>query len=203
MANKTFALNESTSLNQTVWCWDDDVDFAAGTAWTKSLSDTITLSDALSSKAIGKVLADTITISDAISRVWHAFLSLSDTITITDSIGKLFTKVQTDIITLSDNVSKTVGKVFTDTVTVTDNLFKAIAKGLADTITISDAIIKGLRKIFSDTITISDAISLMFIAGKGTIPKIRATLSAIPGYFSGLTRPRDAGSKSTNKPNVV
>lgn len=176
MAKKSFALNNATSLNQQVWCWDDDVDFQDGVAHALNLSDTITFSDSIV-KSPGKVLSDTITFSDALSRVWNATLSLADTITFSDAISKGIGSVQADVITFSDAIAKTVGKAVADTITFSDAIVKGIGVALADTLTFSDAISKAIGKRFAEVFTFSDAISLAFSSMK-KIPKVLSTTAA-------------------------
>ena len=133
-----------------------------GTAHTVNLSDTITLSDAISKKpGLGKT--DTATLSDAIAK----------------SVGKR----QSDTITLSDATARSVHVVRSDTITLTDAQSKADGKTITDTITLSDfiTVVKGgvnHTVSLSDTVTLTDIISVVvppqppfppvFLGGGGT-----------------------------------
>lgn len=126
-----------------------------GTALTQNLSDTITLSDSLSSKAVGKSFSDSITLSDALVNAVGKILA--DTVTLSDAIVNGVGKVLSDTITLSDSLTqKTIGKVLEDTIALTDSIVKAFSKTLSDTVTLTDSIVRGMVKLLSDTITLSD-----------------------------------------------
>ena len=134
---------------------------SGGTAHTKNLSDTITLSDAIS-KAPGLGKTDTAALSDAVAK----------------AVGKL----QSDTITLSDATARSVVVARADTLTLTEANTKAVGKQQTDTITLSDfeSHISGTghTKSLSDTITLTDAISVVvppqppfppvFLGGGGT-----------------------------------
>ena len=133
---------------------------ASGTPHSRSLSDTITLSDEAGKRAgLGK--ADTITLSDAISRAWVASKSFGDTVTLSDAIGKTAAKSFSDTITLSDavNVIKILVLQLADTITLSDAASKSSSLGKADTITLSDAITRvwAISRSFGDTLTLTDA----------------------------------------------
>lgn len=182
MADKTFVLKNSTSLTQQVFCWDDDVDFTSGTAWTASLSDTITLSDA-KVLGIGLVKSDTITLSDAIS---HAF-----------------TKVLADIVTLSDAISNAVGKALADTVNLSDAISNAVGKVVSDTISLSDSLTTSLARFLylADTITMSDAISFL----SDLLQEIPELIATTLRKTFGITRPdKPSGmTRHTDKTDIV
>ncbi len=127
---------------------------------TKSLSDTITLSDSRTGKdSVSK--ADTITLSDAIAKKPQTINA--DTIILSDGSARKPMKALSDIITLEDSFSRTVSfvRLYEDTITLTDGISKAVSLSLADAITLSDDIT--LQRIInlqlSDTITLSDVIT--------------------------------------------
>lgn len=92
-----------------------------GTAWTKSLTDTITLSDAVA-KSSTKAATDSIILSDAVAK----------------SMGKS----ATDAVTLSDAVAKGVVLSKSDALSIVENFARTVNYHLtrADTITLSDAV---------------------------------------------------------------
>lgn len=202
MAVKTFVLTHATTFTQEVNCWDDDVDFSQGTAFTSSLSDTITLSDA-KVFGIGLIKADTITLSDSFSRAWTALLSLTDTVTLSDAISNAVGKVFSDIITLSDAAIRGVGQAISDTITLSDSAIKSVGKALSDTISLSDAIttLRSLGLLLYDTITMSDSVS--YLADLiSSIPRVIAT--TLRKAF-GISRPdKPSGTtRHTDKTNIV
>ena len=202
MADKTFVLKNSTSLTQQVFCWDDDVDFGGGTAWTQNLSDTITFSDSLGSKAVGLVKADTITFSDNMSRVWTALMTLADTITFSDTISNAYSKVLADIITFSDSTAKAVTTLFADTITFSDAAIRGMGKSLSDTITFSDSAIRGIGKILSDTITFSDSITDVVFNTLRGLPEIIATVARKAFGITRSEKPQGM-TKHTDKTDIV
>lgn len=198
-----------------------EIKAAAGTDHTKSLSDTVTLSDTITIKAIGKGLSDTITLSDAFARAWTALRTFTDTITMSDAIVKAFGKFLSDTITLSDAVAKAVTTAFSDSMTLSDNIVKSFGKYLSDTITMSDAFttVKGILLMLSDTITMSDSFSTFFNSFLRLPKIIMSYLTPAPGGlsqdkkptgstedalsgFSGGDKPR-MGISKPDKPNIV
>jgi len=152
---------------------------ASGTNWTKNLadsytlsdaivkkpgkaaSDTITLSDSITTKSVGKGLSDTVTLSDNITPVSTFVRTASDTITLSDSISKQPGLFPTDSITLSDSIVKSPGVNLSDIVTLTDGFtsVSTFVRDLADTITLTDSISNGVFLAVADTITLSDVFS--------------------------------------------
>lgn len=200
MAAKTFVLVHATSFTQEVNCWDDDVDFASGTAYTQSLSDTITLSDA-KVLGIGLIKADTITLSDSLSRVWTAFLSLSDTVTLSDAIANAISLVKADIVSMSDAIANAVGKLLSDTISLSDAIANAIGKVVSDTITMTDSAIKSIGKFLSDTFSLSDTISLL----SDLLQEIPKVITATLDKAFGITRPEKPSgtTRHTDKTDIV
>ena len=123
--------------------------------FTKNLSDTINISDVISSKNIGLNKADTISLSDSIAKTFS--FSKADTINISDSIAKTFSFSKADTITLSDSIIKTFGLNKADTITLSDSIAKAFGLNKADTIALSDSITKAFGLSLSDTINMTDS----------------------------------------------
>jgi hypothetical protein len=111
-----------------------------------ALGDTITLTDSITGKSIGKVQADTITLNDVIAKA--ASISQSDSVTLSDSITKAAQLSVTDIVTLTDALTKNSGVSLADILTLTDvfsSSLGALTLTLGDTITLADVIDKFIR----------------------------------------------------------
>lgn len=154
---------------------------ASGTNWTKSLADTVTLSDALAKtihggksdsitlsdalvKTVGKSAADTATLSEALAKAIGK--SIADTTTLSEALVKAFGKSLADTNTLSDVLTPTSGGGATnwtqnlaDTISLSDAISKAIGASRSDTTTLSDAVGKAIGLAKADTITPADAVS--------------------------------------------
>lgn len=87
------------------------------TAWTQSLSDSITLNDSLI-KSTGLFKFDSITLNDAITKA--AGRNISDSVTLNDNIVKGFGRAIADSIALSDLLSKGIGLSYADLITLSD-----------------------------------------------------------------------------------
>ena len=176
--SKTIGLNKADTITLSD-------DFSSLIALIKSLEDTISMSDTLSSKAIGLSKADTISLSDSLSKaisltqadsiilsdniIKNFGLNKADTISLSDDFSSLIAliKLLEDTISMSDTLSsKAIGLNEADTISLSDSLSKAIGINQADSIILSDSIIKkfGLNK--ADTITLSDNISTLIVLTK-------------------------------------
>lgn len=131
----------------------------SGNAWSKPLSDTITLSDAVTGKAVGAGKSDTITLSDNLSRVWAISRSFSDTTTLSDVVAKAVGLPRSDSLTLTDTLAKAYGLRPADTITLTDAFSKVwtVARSFADSLTLSDSPSKSVGLSRADIITLQDA----------------------------------------------
>lgn len=134
-------------------------------AWTKSLSDTVTLSDSIV-KSVGIPKSDSLSLSDTI--VKSAGLAKDDSISLSDSIVKSAKPVKADSISLSDSFGKVVSflRTFGDTVNLSDAIVKSVKPVKADSISLSDAIVKSARPVKADSISLSDAMDLMIVGSK-------------------------------------
>ncbi len=136
------------------------VTYTAGTNWTKSLSDSIVISDSIS-KNTGMAKADTISLSDSFSRIAQFSKSLSDTISLVDTPSKGLSLSKSDTLVMSDALTKTLGLTKADTISLVDAFSRIVTynKTLTDTISLSDAIAKTFGLSKSDAIIISDNIA--------------------------------------------
>ena len=128
-----------------------------GSALTKSLSDTISLSDSIKNKP-GLNKADSISMSDTFINSFG--LNKSDTVNLSDDISKSPGINKTDTINLSDSILKTPGLNKSDSVNLTDDIIKTSEINKADTINLTDSFSKvaSFLRSFSDTINLSDTI---------------------------------------------
>ncbi len=127
--------------------------FYANTAWTKSLSDTVTGTDAIV-KSPTKKPADTVTGTDAISK--KPGLAKSDTITGTDAISNRPTKAASDSLTSTDSISNKPTKSAADSITTSDQIANHPTSGQADSVSLADALTKGVGVGLADSVTLTD-----------------------------------------------
>lgn len=161
---------------------------ASGTAHSLTPSDTITLSEAIGSKAVGMTKTDTVTLQEATSRAWAALRSAADTLTLSDAAGKKVTLPRADSFTLTDLAGKAVALPRADTITLSDATSRvwAATRALADTVTLTDARSKAIGLPRADTLTLSDVITpviLLLLQFNDTI-----TLSDAPAKAVGKPR---------------
>jgi hypothetical protein len=146
----------------------------AGTIWTASLSDTVTLADA-EAMNFGKALADSLTLSDALVnafgkaledsfsladvRVANVGKPVSDSVTLSDGISKSYLQALADSLSLTDEESASIGKALSDAFTLTDALGKTIGHILADSMTLTDARAAALGKTLADAMSLDDALA--------------------------------------------
>lgn len=112
-----------------------------------------------------KSLADTITLSDAV--VKNMRLNRSDSISLLDTVAKTMHIIRADNISLSDAIIKTIGLTKADTLVLSESVVKALGITESDTITLSDSANPVLTSgggvahalSFADTIALSDAVA--------------------------------------------
>ncbi len=148
-----------------------------GTAHTKDLNDSITLTDS-EINSIGLAKSDSIAISDAFLKEFG--LNKSDTVSLVDSLenkeiglnksdstsltdslaSKDMGLSKSDTINLSDAVAKVINIAQSDTISLSDNFnsLLILLLALSDTINMADSIAKEAGLAKSDALTISDAI---------------------------------------------
>lgn len=130
--------------------WDQGLnvtfyEVSAGTAYQKTLSDTVGITDVLT-PAVGytKSLADNVGISDSIAKSVGYAKTLSDNVGITDVLSKSvgYVKTISDTVGITDLLSRVVNYVRTisDTVGITDVLSRVVnyIRTIADTVGITD-----------------------------------------------------------------
>jgi len=136
----------------------------AGTAWTKDLSDTLSLSDFFSSQLTSgtnwtKDLSDAISLADAIISRGMGKSITGDAISLSDApIKNIQIYKSTDAVSLVDAIVKSIKPTYADAVSLADLIYKTLGKSQTDAITLSDNFLSTLFKqlILGDTITLSD-----------------------------------------------
>ena len=131
-------------------------------AWTKGLSDSLTLSDSIA-KSTGTPKADTVSLSDTIVKNYGKLFS--DSVSLSDALVKSQGKGLSDSISLSDLLTtKGVGKSLSDSIALSDNFDRVVdfIRLYGDTVTLSDSIDKQFSLALSDSISLSDAKILAF-----------------------------------------
>lgn len=140
----------------------------------RSLSDSSTVTDAISKKDIGKVLAEAVAAASALVKAVQKALSdtatataviskqpgkrLSEGVAQADSISKQPGKRPAEVVTTASTITtKAVGKGITDTATTTESVAKATGKALADNVAKSDAVVKAPNKGVPDNVASSDS----------------------------------------------
>jgi hypothetical protein len=176
------------------------------TAYTSTLSETITFTDTLS-KTITKVFSDTVTYTDTVLK--SAAKILSDTVTYTDTLTKRISRALTETVTLSDIFAaiKNPGgsayfQTLNDTITFTDTLIRRTSKSLSDAITFTDTLAKRISRSLFETITFTDIVALanavVHILARYTI-KLRFTSGSIIKRAATIFSKRNAARKFTIK----
>lgn len=128
-----------------------------------------------------KSLSDSVTATDAVSRVWTVLRTAADTVTLSDAPVKSVGKPAADSITMSDATVKAPGVHKADSLTATDALAKALSTARSDTLTVSDAVAKALALLRTDGLTETDLATpvlvippLTFTFGAGLLRKFPA-----------------------------
>jgi hypothetical protein len=133
---------------------DDFNILPSGTAYTKSFSETITVSDS-KREADTRKLLDTISSSD--SRKENIARKLLDTITSLDLKSELLGRSLSDIILSSDSKKESIIRILSDTLSSTDSKIATITRLLKDSITSSDSKSSGISRNVGDSMSTSDS----------------------------------------------
>ncbi len=212
----TDAGNRVYSSNGTSWTYNEyDCAFyiygeITSTAYTKSFTDTLTMSENFS-KSTGryKTLTDTLTISDTIQK--SISVIKLETIILSDNIRKFFSTVKSEMMSLSDSftknkikiinlidtlnlsesIQKSIAIVKSETQTLTDSLSKSIGyfKSLSDTLNLSDNVQKAFSSVKSEIMTLSEVFSKNFVKFINLTDTLNLSenFSKVKGYFLSLS----------------
>jgi len=144
---------------------------SSGQAYTRSISDTLGMTDSLSnSRGLYRSIADMLSFTDIISYVLNhsIFRTISDTLGVTDSIVRrgIFHRSISDIETITDGDLVTMKEVYVDladTFGVTDYITRSgvFSRSISDTLGITDLITRISNKFrsLSDMLSTTDIIS--------------------------------------------
>lgn len=149
---------------------------AGGTAHTKELTETVTLSDA-APKQTNRLLSETLTLTDtkiaSLSRQLLEALSLSDTqikapaktlsetLSLADTLLKDLQRTLSESVTLTDVNTNLATKIIelTEILTLSDTLTKLSSKLLSENLTLSDTFVKGFVITLSEILTLVDTVT--------------------------------------------
>lgn len=155
---------------------------SGGTTTTKTMTDTLTLSDQeLDSSIMVRQMNDTITVTDAVTRWTRLTRVLSDGIDLIDGVVKsvvtggalVFTKVMTDTLIASDAFFDWLRRRRdqTDTIVISeDGLQRAFIMTASETLDVSDGVVQWLRlkRLAQDSIDVVDGFSKTLV-GAGIV----------------------------------
>lgn len=115
------------------------VTYSTGTNYNQSVSDTVTLADALS-KTVNKPIAEALTL--------------------VESLGKTDNKTLTESNPLADNIKKDTQKNVVETIQLVESLIKAISKNTAESLNINDIIstLKSFYRSLTENTPLTDGI---------------------------------------------
>lgn len=179
----------------------DASDAASTSSLSRSIADTVTITDAVvrSSLARARALADTITIADTLARTVAEARSLADTVTIGDALARSAvaqSRTAGDTLTITDAVDASSIASLTrdigDTITIGDAVERvvSIGRGVADSVTIGDSLARSaisFVRAIADTITITDSLSrqVSTTAQVRTVTRYSATTRPVGQHGAG------------------
>lgn len=157
------------------------VTYSTSTAYTKELTEVITLVDTIT-KQTSKPLTEVVTLVDVIIK--STARTLVDAVTLVDTITKITSRAFTEVVTLVDTVIKQTTKVLTDVVTIVDVFASAriYFKELLESVTIVDTIIKQTDRVFTETVTLVDTLI------KQTTKVLTDTVTAVDTLLKQIAR---------------
>lgn len=114
------------------------------TAYTQTLSDTMTLTDSIL-KTTGRKLVETLTLTDTLTSIRLKFSTLAESLSLSDSLVRTAGKVLSETVTLSSSLVKTLGAVFSETITLTDTTIRSFGKVLTESLSLVTSLSKLLN----------------------------------------------------------
>ena len=138
-----------------------------GQAYTKTLTETITLTDSIK-KLPSKKLKESITLADTFSKQWAIIRYLTESISLSDTIRKDVKKYLRDSIALNDFVRKGMNKRLFESLTLSDSLSHVwhIYRRLYESLNLSDRLSKHPSKQLRENISLVDTFSRVWGAHK-------------------------------------
>lgn len=131
-----------------------------GNAFTVDLSETITVTNALSKDTL-KHFTEMVTVSHALTKIIEKHLTQSATLT--EAISKDTTKHLTQTVTISEALSKECLKHLSQTITITEAISKEPQKHISQVVTVTEAISKEMLKHLSQHITVTESVAASLV----------------------------------------
>jgi len=131
-------------------------------AYEKSLYDTLTMTDSLTSKAIGKALIDTLNLTGSVVKnivkaPFTETLNLVDIpITIVSGIARTFTEVM-NLVEATVSITKTLSLTLTETIKLTGTKTLATAKTLTETLKLTGTKVSSVGKTFTEAVSLVES----------------------------------------------
>lgn len=188
-ATVTLSWNETTgATNKWVSVGTDILAAASGSAFTQTLTESVTLSDVLANRT-GKVFAESVTWSDVLTTTKVFLRTLTEVFTFSDTLTRSTGKVLSDAWTLSDVLGRFVGKTLSDLWTPSDTLVKQTQKPLTESVTLSDVLstVKVFLRTLTESLTWSDTLARRTSKTLTETATLSDVLSTASRYFRTLT----------------
>lgn len=150
---------------------------AGGTAYTKTLTDSSTLTDTLIKaisktlteaqsyadtilKAISKTLSENQSYSDTLTKIKVILKTLTETVTHTDTLVRAMSKTLTEAQSYVDSVIKAITRTFTENQSYSDTLtkLKVVLKTLTESFTSTDTLSRAMGKVLTEAQSITDTV---------------------------------------------
>lgn len=149
------------------WSWNVGVVLVGATAYTQSIDETLTLSEAVA-MTTATSMSESITLSETMSV--GPGVSISESISLTETIAFIAGIGLTDTLTLTESMGNALAATLADTITLTEAMVFGIGVLLAETITLDEALgtINAFVQALSDAITLSEAL-ISAVTGDGLV----------------------------------
>ena len=128
----------------------------------KSLSDSLTLGEAISSIGVGKVFSDSVSVTENISILLEILRAFSDSVSLVDSSVNAVSTAPTDQYQLTEADAKGVALGKSDSYGFNDNRVSDVGKNLTDSQAMSDVFARTVvyARNFSDAFSLDDAATI-------------------------------------------
>lgn len=193
--NENTAASDAASYLET----PEVLNIAAGQNITKSLSETIAVSESLT-RIAGKIRtrSETVTISESLTRIKGSNRAISQTVTVSDAVVRVkgIVRAISQTIGISETVARLAGKIraLSQTVAISESLtrIKSAFRSLTNSITAVDStptFQKGKVRTLSDTIAVSDSLARMLgqIRALSQTVAVSESLTRIKSTFRSLS----------------
>lgn len=128
----------------------------------KSLADSLTLGEVISSIGVGKVLSDSVSVTESISILLEILRAFSDSFSFVDTPVKAVSTAPTDQYQLTEADAKGVALGKSDSYGFNDNRVSEVGKNLTDSQAMSDVFARTVvyARNFSDAFSLDDAATI-------------------------------------------